>query len=665
MNLLKLRTDSGNEDPFPEIRLPRAHSRTIPATLLLYLAPVLCIALLVRSYTIGLGLPYFYNEDEAHHFNRVVEMVQRGDYNPQYFHKPSMHFYLRMPVVAASFLWTVKNGHIRSIHDVKTRDQFGLSGYSLTASHPGIVKWNRALSVLFSLGIVLTAGLITYLLTGSSWFASLGALLAGVSPGLIEYSGVIGVDMPTAFFCSSAVFFALWFQRTNSLWLLIGSCALAGFAVSTKYNALPVAIVPFLAVLLSAERSLVRSGISLLLPGVCFFAASPFILVSLPLFLDHFAYEIWHYGQAAHAGHSAKPGLDQAVFYGSWLARDGISLVGSLLLLAAIPLLFLKNRSEAIVALAFPVLYFGLMVSQKTHFERNMLMLLGVLPALVTYTLWRLHSRPNPSKRKTILLSLFILAILLPGFSKSLKNRSEALRSDVDSRNIAFSWLEKNTPTGIDTALQGELLLPSFTSYAGGIPQQSVPGIKRIDFMKYTILDLFQKGYSRVVVGPEYIVSSEALALFKLEKEFSGQSELGRIPGNPAMRVYDLNLSVLDAPAELLSELIKANTRVPELNLECGSAEDHCWATARLSKVSQPSSSNYLVSSPWGSQEITFFSPSSTEKHVFSVTEEPTEITIPSSSTDWYLLTPEVHVPAHRSKSSDTRRLGVAFKVVQ
>ena len=75
---------------------------------------LLFLAVWVRAPYVSKDLPYFYNEDEAHHFNRVVNMVKSGSFDPEYFHKPSLNFYLRMPVVAASFLWEVSKGRIRS-----------------------------------------------------------------------------------------------------------------------------------------------------------------------------------------------------------------------------------------------------------------------------------------------------------------------------------------------------------------------------------------------------------------------------------------------------------------------------------------------------------------------------------------------------------------------
>ena len=79
---------------------------------------LLILALLVGAFylrfpTINQGMPYFYDEDEAHHFNRTMNMAKSGDYNPHYFHKPSLHFYLRMPVVFGAYLWAKQHGYLK------------------------------------------------------------------------------------------------------------------------------------------------------------------------------------------------------------------------------------------------------------------------------------------------------------------------------------------------------------------------------------------------------------------------------------------------------------------------------------------------------------------------------------------------------------------------
>ncbi len=133
-------------------------------------------------------MPFFLQEDEGHHFNRLVEMVKTGDFNPHYFNKPSLHFYLRMPVVAGAFLWSARSNEISSIQDIATRDDAGLSGYAWSASHPRVVKWARSVSTILSLLTIFVAYLLAAKLVDSRWMALAAAFLVACSPVLVSDS---------------------------------------------------------------------------------------------------------------------------------------------------------------------------------------------------------------------------------------------------------------------------------------------------------------------------------------------------------------------------------------------------------------------------------------------------------------------------------------------
>ena len=108
------------------------------------------LAVIIRVTFIGTALPYFHDEDEAHHFNRTLRMVQSGDFDPHYYHKPSLHFYLRIPAIALGFFNEVREGRMTSIKEAQTSDPFGVAGYAFSASNPGLVKWARSVSTILS-----------------------------------------------------------------------------------------------------------------------------------------------------------------------------------------------------------------------------------------------------------------------------------------------------------------------------------------------------------------------------------------------------------------------------------------------------------------------------------------------------------------------------------
>ena len=155
------------------------------------------------------GSPFLDREDEAHHFNRVVRMAKTWDLDPLYFHKPSLHFYLRLPVAAASIDWARSAGYLSSVNEIITKDPYGIAGYAFAASHPTLLKWNRAFSVgLFVLCVALTA-LIAKNLSGSNAVALGSGLLLAVSPDMIENAPIIGVDILMALMCLAGMYLAL------------------------------------------------------------------------------------------------------------------------------------------------------------------------------------------------------------------------------------------------------------------------------------------------------------------------------------------------------------------------------------------------------------------------------------------------------------------------
>ena len=149
---------------------------------------IILLAFILRFPFVKAGLPYFQNEDEMHHFNRTIKMMQEGTFNPEYFLKPSLHFYLRIPVTATAFIWNVKKGNIQKLSDIKISNNYGLSNYSSIASHPGIVKWNRMFSLILS---VLTLILIFFIineLTHNYYTAIIGTSLFTLAPPQVELS---------------------------------------------------------------------------------------------------------------------------------------------------------------------------------------------------------------------------------------------------------------------------------------------------------------------------------------------------------------------------------------------------------------------------------------------------------------------------------------------
>ena len=473
-------------------------------------------------------MPFFYEEDEGHHYNRVVEMAKTGQLNPKYFRKPSLHFYIRLPIVAASFLWEVKKGRVTQLEEVRTRDPFGLAGYAFTSSNPSMVKANRLFSVSLILGCVALTYFLSLLLGISPLAALFGAGFVALAPGSIEYSHVIGVDVPMAFFCILSTYLAVLTHKKFSWLNFLICCLSAGFACSSKYNALPICLVPILLATMIRPFRFYALVCAVLVPALGFLLASPYILVELPLFLNQFASEVWHYRIAGHVGNEAEPGIPQLIHYATWFSLTGFGILPLLIALIGLGLALKQKstRADNILLLTFPVCYFLLMVMQKVHFERNMLVLFAYLGVLLSFSYEYISKHFGYKILTALALVAAIHPLVLTG-SASIKQRAHT-----ESRLTLDTWLLEKQATAI--AVAGQLQMPVWVMRR--------PGTQRIDGANFNPRELAEAGTDRIIL-PEYLSKhADILTYYHLETQFSGQSEKQRIVENPSIFIFKRNL---------------------------------------------------------------------------------------------------------------------------
>jgi hypothetical protein len=494
-------------------------------TLLLALV-VLGIAAWLRFPFMRSGMPYFYDEDEAHHHNRVVNMVKRGDFDPQYFLKPSLHFYLRMPVVAASFLASVRAGEVRSVKEIVTRDTFGVGDYSFSASPQKIAKWNRAFSVAVSLLVIL----LTIVLAGQLGLPAsatlLAAALVGVSPALVQSSATIGVDGIVTACALLATILALRVIDRPTLGAVIAAGVAAGCAIGTKYNAAPIALLPLLAVVVARGAGVGALAAAILTPCLAFLATTPFLLANLPLFLDHLGYEIWHYGIAGHEGHTGEPGLGQALFYAKWLWSSALGVAAFAVSICGIVLLLLRGEKRYVLFVAFPLLYLLLMISQKANFTRNMHLMIPFLACGAAFLAELICSRFGKARGAA---TFFVtLGLCAQPFLWALNQRTEA-QSLPESRLQAAAWLMERSSENKKTALSGAL------QFEPGVLK--LPGVTKVDLSKETAETLKAQGFERIVAGAAELTGLDTLTL---ESSIPGELGQQRIVKNPEIRMYQI-----------------------------------------------------------------------------------------------------------------------------
>lgn len=637
---------------------------------------VLLLAIWLRAPFIGTGLPYFYDEDEAHHFNRTVEMVQRRDFNPHYFLKPALHFYLRMPVVLAY----AKLKGISS-NEIKTRDPYGIAKYAFSASHPGAVKAVRSLSLLFSLTIILFSYLLTAKISDSELAPILVAAVLALSPALIAHSSLVAVDTMMAGFCLISVYFSSRLSEQFSWSDFALASITAGMAVATKYNAAPIFIPLALASFNSSRQGLKMSFAALALATATFCALNPYIFIEYNLFLTHVTYEIKHYAVLGHEGHSSERGLSQIIFYSKWLADEGLGVVAAVTGLFGLCYLSwraFKNHEPTWQAMfSFPLAYFLMMILQKTNFTRNMLVFVPF--AAIAFVV--VAENISPKKHKSLgALLLFLFAVSFE-FPSALQTRLSA--QDIpESRTSLQNWLGEQSLDGSNVALSGELQIsPDTYRYRG---------IDRFNPALVSPLDLYLSGFDYVVYGPG---QTGDLSNLELVKSIDGNLEAMRIVKNPAIKIFSFKAGeLLKANAEeklsaadykpLQFDLSK--NRKSELPCRVGQdlkpreQEGHCWTEKRIEKIkliNLPAVKGEKIrveieaQSPWANQTLTLrigkWSQSksiNTKGYALFSFELPSDML--TNQGELLAEVAKTKSPARELIGQDKRKLGVAIKSI-
>ncbi len=353
------------------------------------------LALLLRCWALGWGLPYVEHPDEPAVLEPAVRMVQEGDANPGKFLYPSLYYYLLAAVVRAHAAWGVAQGLYASLADLPAKTY-------LYTTAPALYIWGRALTAVLG---ALTVPLL-YLL-GRRMFDWRVGLLAALALGLntyhVQHSHFITTDVPTGVWVT-LVLLGAWGVATTGHWrsyLLAGVAT--GLAAGTKYNAgvIGLALAMAAALYVGAAwrdgaqgrfwRLAATHGARLLAAGalavLVFLLTTPFALLDFAAFRRDMLINAHHYASGSHGDFIGGWRLDG---YLAFFWREGLTWSTAALLLAGLPLLG-RRAPRQLALLSVAVLAGGgLLLTQAVNFNRNTLPLfppLFVLAAAATVAL--------------------------------------------------------------------------------------------------------------------------------------------------------------------------------------------------------------------------------------------------------------------------------------
>jgi len=363
---------------------------------------IIVLALFLRLWGMCFGLPYLYHPDEPRYITRSIQIFNTGDFNLDYFLKPSLLIYLNALAYTVYFFIKSCIFMIPSSVPNATILTMGIGKISVI----DVFILGRALSVFFGTLVVLLAFFIGKTLTRDKRIGLLSALFMALSPTAVVHSHFITTDTLLVLFLMLSFLMAIKIYREGKSLHYIMAAVFVGLATATKYNGIFTVFFIIVAHFFRYGRKGFRDYklyFSFLLSIIAFFAVTPFALINYKKFFYDLSAGSKHYsgGHEGMEGHSFN-------WYLTYLWR----VEGPIVLLALFG--FIKGvyrRSKEIVILAsFPIIYFILISFLPVRNDRT---LLPVLPFLFLMgSSFIVHSFCGKEKKKSMLKPMVLVAFL-------------------------------------------------------------------------------------------------------------------------------------------------------------------------------------------------------------------------------------------------------------
>jgi hypothetical protein len=490
----------------PATRLQRTWSAALQA---LPLAGVLAVALLLRLWGTGFGLPHTYYWDEPTVVNRAIRFGS-GDLDPHFYFYPAFYMYVLFAVSGAYFVVGLALGVFSGVQD------FGVQYFT---DPGGVYLWARTTTALFGTATVACLYFVAARHFGRT-AGTLAALFLAVSVVHATNSHIAITDVPHVFFIVAALL-PIGRIHERGRWrdyLLAG--ALIGLGAATKYLAvllLPVAALAhytsprarwgqdhLLAALLPPRLSALAGAAAL-----AFTAGAPFNVVHAGAFLNDYREQA---RLSAGGGGTSFEYLLARVLPGSF----GWPL--ALAAAAGLALLLWRRRRGELWLLLFPALYLLAVGRYAVAFPRYLLpaepfvaLLAGLAVASGVAQLRALRARAGAIAAGALVAAL----IAAPAYATLRWNADMA--TTTDTRTAAREWMEANVPEGTSVALQSlfdrtVFNAPLITNQRLAKVAADIPAGGRFDSVRDNVLEELQR-------SPLYIEAPFAYDLDLLRRE--------------------------------------------------------------------------------------------------------------------------------------------------
>ncbi|HJN73525.1 MAG TPA: glycosyltransferase family 39 protein [Myxococcota bacterium] len=451
-------------------------------------------ALLFRLPATDAGLPYCWHPDEPKLINKGIEILQTGDWNPHWFHYPSLPIYVQALGAALSYLGSMGSTDFVKLADIPTGLDTGLIH---TIGDPEM--WERGRRITALMG-AMTAGL-TFLagrrLFDDTRIGALAGFFVAFSHYHVVHSRFITVDVPTSMALAALLLASAWVYRVGEKRHYLQAAAALGLVIGFKYNAAVAAVLPVTAWLLSERRSeRLWLGILLVpLAGVVFVMTMPFALSDVSTALTDMAKEVNHYMYRGHDAASTESGLTHLWKMVRSISTDflpawAVGIAGALGLAG-------RGRWRPVALLAvFPAVYLVYMSGSAVFFKRNIVVLVPALALLAAVGfVWLFEAiAPKLGDRAGLLAKVGVVLLLLPA-GVSASETLKSVRYGTDARTEITQWLAEEAPNDWIVAVPVEL----------GIPAEELVGFEHIE------VSLLDGGKGWREAGATHVIGSDKL----------------------------------------------------------------------------------------------------------------------------------------------------------
>jgi 4-amino-4-deoxy-L-arabinose transferase-like glycosyltransferase len=356
----------------------------------------------LRVWGLGAGGRRGIDAGESDILTRAVTMMKTGDFNPRAYGDPGLAIYLHLPIACGRFLSGVVTGQWRSLQSSNPAD---------------FVLWSRGLTAVLGAATVLLLYAV-----GTRWghrHALLASALLAVLPSHVRESHYALADVPATFFVTLTLLLSLIAHERGSLRSFAWVGITAGLALSTKYVAGIVVLLPLVAAAMTprATPSRLRSVFVVLgTTVVAFLLTAPYTILDFPAFLNGLARML----AATHALaiNADTRWLDALAEVRRALGWPGIALAAVGLVLASVSAVRGREQVKWALLVLFPLVYFVLTAGRSANIARSLLPMMPFLCLLAAVAVVEgvslLHRVGLQHAPRRVLTTALLLAVLLP-----------------------------------------------------------------------------------------------------------------------------------------------------------------------------------------------------------------------------------------------------------